>query len=496
MNLLERVITLFGLCSNLCSISERMKILEVSALCKGGQLPAESEIVSMLSLFPHQDKVKITMRNVLDSYLVITSYSMDPIKRNTFWEELEEDDDIEISISIEKTISNNTLSIYSFDSFVEELRKLDILELLHSFGVLLNNRENLIFNVYDSNISLSTKSMLFRNEGQSITIADFERLERVELCKQASCFYNITEYPLLPEDFSLVVDYGENPFKDIFNQLKCLLSIVYLSTTAVIRNNDLQVQITGQRNISYKYDVLNTQFYNEELYKIYSWIFIGGNAVDKAIIARNIISLHCKYTDLLSTDEKTFASIQTNYGLYQKENVSQYIDLKNKLSEFILEITNETSSIVIGMAEKIKNNLLGIFSFIFSVIIINSVSSNPLDSIFTKDITFLVEAILAGSVVYMVFSIQEVNYAIKKLKTGYNSLKENYSEILDDVDKQNIFNDDNVIEENISEVNKKKKVYIFVWLIMITLGFIAIENISNYPIIKKICVIIYEYLCK
>lgn len=487
MNLLKNLTELFDMDESLCSISERMKIVEISGTCKGEKLPKEENIKTILNLFPQRDKVIVTIKNMLDSYLVITSAEQtNQVCKDMFYGEIEEDDDMGISISIEKEILENTLSVYCFNSFVDEIKKLNITEQLCTFGSLLNAQTNLVFDVYDSDVSLSTQSMLFKNAYQPLRIAEFNRLERLEKCKQTSCFYNIAEFPLLPEDFSLIVDYANNPLKNIFRKLKNMLSAIYLASTAVIRNNDLHIQITGQRNVTYQYDISNTEFLNEELYRIYSWTFNGGNSVDKAIIARNIISLHCKYTDLTNIDEKTFASIQTNYALYQKENVSQYIDLKNKLTEYILQVINETSEIVIGMAEKIKNNMLGIVSFIFSVIIINSVSDNPLDSIFTRDITVLIEVILAGSILYMIFSIQEVNYMIKKIKRGYDSLKEGYTELLDDVDKQNIFGDDKVFEDNIMEVNKKKRAYIGIWLGMIILGFIVIESISTSPVLKPI----------
>ena len=65
--------------------------------------------------------------------------------------------------------------------------------------------------------------------------------------------------------------------------------------------------------------------YNREIVKIYNWIYEGGNTTDKAIIARNIISLHCKYSSILNLDGKTFSSIQSNFNLYQKDNVDRYL---------------------------------------------------------------------------------------------------------------------------------------------------------------------------
>ena len=82
----------------------------------------------------------------------------------------------------------------------------------------------------------------------------------------------------------------------------------------------MKLQIMGQRSVDYVCR-LNEITGNQVLYKIYDWIYSGGSSIDKAIIARNIICLHCKYEPLLNLDEKVLSSIQSNYNLYLKDNV-------------------------------------------------------------------------------------------------------------------------------------------------------------------------------
>ena len=67
----------------------------------------------------------------------------------------------------------------------------------------------------------------------------------------------------------------------------------------------------------------------DEFYKIYRWIFQDSNEYDKIELTRHVISIHCKYSDILNIDEKTFLSIKSNYNIYLKENVDKYIELKN-----------------------------------------------------------------------------------------------------------------------------------------------------------------------
>ncbi|HBZ5207512.1 TPA: hypothetical protein MJX78_001657, partial [Clostridioides difficile] len=215
------------------------------------------------------------------------------------------------------------------------------------------------------------------------------------------------------------------------------------------------------------------------------WISTDGNAIDKAIIARNIISLHCQFTDIIKTDAKTFSSIQSNFKLYQKDNVDKYIELKNKVAEYILEIVNNTGNIVIELLDRLKQNMMACFTFLFSVILANLVSDRPLDNILTKEITVIFEFVLVGSMGFMFISVLEMNYKLKKLQDGYNELKNSYNGIFDDNDILNIFNNDNVFNNNINDAKKKRLIFIIIWIILLLICFVGIELTSDYPIVKS-----------
>lgn len=263
------------------------------------------------------------------------------------------------------------------------------------------------------------------------------------------------------------------------------MSIIYISNTSIINNENLRLEVVGQRKSEFNYSINHEITENKELYKIYEWISTDGNAIDKAIIARNIISLHCQFTDIIKTDAKTFSSIQSNFKLYQKDNVDKYIELKNKVAEYILEIVNNTGNIVIELLDRLKQNMMACFTFLFSVILANLVSDRPLDNILTKEITVIFEFVLVGSMGFMFISVLEMNYKLKKLQDGYNELKNSYNGIFDDNDILNIFNNDNVFNNNINDAKKKRLIFIIIWIILLLICFVGIELTSDYPIVKS-----------
>lgn len=286
----------------------------------------------------------------------------------------------------------------------------------------------------------------------------------------------------MPDDFKIVVGYEGNPLIELFQKLEMILSLCMLASNSSIQQDKLKLQIMGQRSVEYTYG-LNEIKGNPILYKIYDWIYSGGNNIDKALIARNIICLHCKYEPLLLLDLKVLAAIQSNYNLYLKENVTQYLELKNKVAEFITGIVSKTGEYATELLDKFKTNLIAIFGFLFTVIIANIVSDQPLDNIFTRDVTVILEFVLVGSFVYLFISYKQSKYQMKKVYDSYDELKKSYNQILTDDDIKECFKNDLIITEMKKTVKRSQMIYLIIWSCFLIILLIALELLTDNSII-------------
>ena len=196
-------------------------------------------------------------------------------------------------------------------------------------------------------------------------------------------------------------------------KLETFLAASMIASNAMLQAGNIKLQIMGQRSVDYVFS-LNEILGNPILYKIYDWIYSGGSSIDKAIIARNIICLHCKYEPLLKLDSKVLLSIQSSYNLYLKDHVIQYLEMKNKVAEFISEILSRTGEYATELLDKFKTNMIAVFGFLFTVILADIVSDQPLDNIFTRDITVILELVLLGSVIYLLSVTANQNIKWKK----------------------------------------------------------------------------------
>ncbi|SCH67027.1 Uncharacterised protein [uncultured Clostridium sp.] len=482
MNVLTELQSIFS--TDAMKISERSTILEVSFTLSPESFPNDSVLRDFLLSIPVRDTMNMTF--VLDSgdSLTLKSNSIFPQQQyKELFSDVSSDSQIDVQIEVKKTVKDGFFSIYSFDYFASDLLSLDIKNVLSIFSALLKDKNYLIFEVFDGNCFFTTETMAFVPESKSSFNGKFPRLSRLDSCNDISNFYNKSLYELLPDDFAINIGCNENPLATIFEKICATLSLAYLSTSAVFTDKDeLKVEIIGQRKIEYTYTISEAPI-NKEFYKIYNWIYTDGNPADKSLIARNIISLHCRYSSLGDIDDKTFSSIQSNYKIYLKENVSQYIDLKNKLAEFICDIVSRTGDYTTMLLSDLKKNLIAIFGFLFTVILANIVSDQPLENIFTKDITIILEIVIAGSIIYLIICNIETRYKLKKAEESYSLLKENYNSILSDVDLQEIFNNDKLLINTVRSVRRGIWAFTIIWLLLLLCMLIILEKVSCCPII-------------
>lgn len=459
-------------------ISERVKCVDISFVI--ADIPDFCNLVEFIESFPARDKVRIILTDDSEDRLIFdNAQSVKKSQYDSFCENAELSESINVTVTIEKGISNGCISIYCYNEFVKDICSLDLFDILCVFSELLEQQEFLNFIVYDNSCSFMTKTMCFSPDENKMITDGFCRLDRLQESRDMSRISCSKKIDLIPDDFRITVDTQDNPITDIFKKLTTLLSVAFTATSFGIDKQKFSAQVTGQRCMTYEANFSDLKN-NDEIYKIYNWIYTDGNAIDKAIIARNVLSLHCKYTNLLEIDALVFASIQSNYTLYLRDNVSQYLDLKNKVAEYICDVITRTGEYSMSILEKFKHNLIAVFGFLFTVILANIVSDAPLDNIFTYDITLIIEIILGGSVIFWGISLYELKYNINKVETGYEALKENYLSVLSQDDIKEVFNNDSLIINTKKEINKKVVIISIIWLLLIAVGLIVVENVSDY----------------
>lgn len=461
-------------------VDERMKQVVIKFNILPSQVPTYDKLCELIGFFPKRDTIKIFFLDDSTSLTIGSPNLRSSEEYAKYVSGLFESDPVRVTITIDKQLEKEKFSLYCYQKFTDDLLSLTTPELLEAFTDLYTEANHLYFEVFDSEIFFQTGTMAFSSSEHTIDWKLSDRQEKLDLCQTVACFYHQATFPLLPEDFKIEIDFESNPLTSVFSKVCTILSLAYLSTTSSIHSNHIWMQITGQRNLDYKID-LSSINPNLELYRIYHWIFTDGNAVDKALLARNSISAHCKFTDIASLDGKTLSSIQANYNLYLKNNVAQYIDLTNAMANFICESINGISDCLSQLFGHFKTNLLAVLSFIFTVVLANIVSGQPLENIFTYDIVMILFAVMGGSLCYFFISLSEASIKKKRIIKQYKNLIANYENTLSKDDIATITNNGRNLKDAQTTLRRGMIVWSVVWVCFIIASFVLIDCVGDGP---------------
>lgn len=466
-------------CYDDINISERLNTAEASFTITFQALPSILSIRSICTLVPVRDNFTLILRIDSGDIIQITNKQKEEPDFSTLISNLAPEDNIDVCIQIDKFVSDGRFSVYDFASFSEDLLQRPLLDVLCWFSEQFQEQTSLKFDVFDYDISFSTRTLAFESCEDATFNPKIDRNQRLSACKDTAYFYNMNSIEVIPDDFIIegVIRAGDC-IKPLFGKLATILSLAYVATSASINDKTISVQISGQRIVSYELSLYGIKE-DEKWQNIYTWIFTDGNPTDKALIAHNVISLHCKFQALLDLDVTLFEAIKTNYNLYLRNNVNQYLDMKRDIAKFIQNVVSQVGDYAVTILGKFKTNLIAIFGFLFTVVLTKIGGTLKWDDIFTRHTVYLFELFLGGSLVYLVLCFFETRFKLKKTKNGYNELKKNYEDVLSAAELKEAFKDDELLHETEQSAKNGMIGWSIAWGTLLVLAIIIIEVITK-----------------
>ncbi len=220
---------------------------------------------------------------------------------------------------------------------------------------------------------------------------------------------------------------------------------------------------------------------HDHIFIIYEWVFADNSFADKLGLTRNLISIKNTSCYEHTFNNKLVKSLFSNYQIYLKDNLKQYIEVKNKISEFIFTLSNKCTDIYDSYISNSRNAVLAIFSYFFTVIIIKSYAKKSGLPLFTLDITILSIAFIIAAIYYIEMVWNETQKKSDNIKSRMNETKKMYENVLDKQDLDEIFDIESLnslIELN-KEANYHEKVKNLLKLIGAIVLALYIFNISN-----------------
>jgi hypothetical protein len=493
-NILQDIFHLFS--SKIIDVSiieENFTKVEISTKCDDLRIPSQRDFNIVCAKINSRDSVNISIiQNDSPWNYVQDNKDCD---YNQFVQDcstIQQSDEKEIIISLTKKNKEQTISIYYLENFLYYLNSLPISGFLLKINEAISTKEHITFEIQDESfIEFSTKTIKFipkGNQNQNWTIRNTNNLDKIKNL----CYCNIiSKYQFTPDDFYPIKKNG-TVLDIIFGRVSVLYSAIFLFDIFDINSTNIEYRLNGYKTITHTLNFLEVDIFSyENFYDIYSWVYEGGNIVDKIGLARNILSLNLK-NENLKLSETTFEAIKSGYKIYQKENIKQYIEIRNKVSDQLIELQNKADKIVENFVGDYKKSFLAIVSFFISVIVIRVVSKGDFAGGFTIEVTFLLISFLLIFLIIMFFARWEINKQIDRYVNFYANLKERCNDLLDESDVNRILNNDKDFENNKQFIENRRKNYTILWVISLLILFVpsiilfTINNLNFCQLIKGV----------
>lgn len=403
---------------------------------------------------------------------------------------------VSIKFIISKNMRYGKLSIYNIDYFKKYLSEGS----LYSFFNALNKRleGTLILECINDNVeTLNTASISVISKDESTNITGIsDRVKRIQSI-EGLIHWGTYKLQLLPEDIYSSNDV--NPLYNIFSQASACLLMMYLFDHIAVNSNTLILKLCGFKSLNYTIDTIKLSTINidkdtiTQLFQIYSWCMSSGHIVDKFSIARNILSLNLGIPQVRITSP-IIDAIKSNFRIFEKENVQQYIRLRNEISNLLIDLQTKINDIAQNFTSDFKSNLLVLVSFFTSVIVLGVISEASPLVYFSNQIIMLSWCFLLISFFYWLYSYNELKKKTQLFHKHYKQIKERYRVLLDDVELSNVFEECNPDKYGAhqSYIEWQRIWFSILWIASIIILFVGLSilfifnNISVVTTIKTI----------
>ena len=289
----------------------------------------------------------------------------------------------------------------------------------------------LSFEVFDESIeSFGSQTIAFVKYGDIYNFSENYKREKIRYNIKLSCHVIGISSTVLPSDFFLRSQWNKCCIPQIFNTLCNLLSLAYLADYAELTlENKLIFAFHGYKIIKGEWQVEQCGAF--DFYKFFHFSFESDNSSDKLGVVRNIFSLHSSSDGILQPSDACYQAILSNYNIYLKKNVEQYLKLKDSISDYILQSLSKTNGLIDSYISSFRNNVITVFSFFISIVIVNGLKDHGIHNLISFDVFVVLLCLLILSVLWLRMSHSDIvsryNYTLETLQ---HNLNVSYSAIL------------------------------------------------------------------
>ena len=344
------------------------------------------QFLELCEKLPSRDRFEFQIEFQGD-LLILTNTSESPLEAIvTHFEAHENQGESHYNLIVKKSV-NDALSIYCMSAFGRYLEREDLASLVVSLGSRF--KDGITFECFCPISPCGSNSIRFWPQGQ-VPPHDSNAPLMQSMRSQVQTSFRDNSYTagiktdLLPSDFYLLQRTEIASINDFMDKACAVLCVVYLANSSQI----LPPERLSYKLIGYK-SVEGDAAFNElvpalnGLYKIFDWAYGVGGSTDRIGLARNVVSLHVDRLQDLSDNSSLWNAIHSNYQIYLKGNVASYLEVKGKITEFLVGSTSKAHALVEDLVDSLKNSVFVMLTFLLTVVVVNGFKDTGLTVIFS-----------------------------------------------------------------------------------------------------------------
>ena len=441
----------------------------------------ENDIKRYVKVLGSDDKAQLTIMDEYDECVEVFSLS-DGFNWYLVSECLDEIDSetAGFELHIQKSSTSEIMTVYSWKAFFEYIENLNLFELLNWIWKLIERCGKMVLYVpLGEVLYVETKSMIVSSKMEDVDykekISAQERDKIVKKVRENVYVKDDRLISLIPEDFEIIESRGNNEFTSVLNHLQLVLCIACLSNYTEIKEYSVRYDMRGYKLVDGEYCIRDAKDVSQTsgvLYKIVQWVYVDDfNVIDKCKIVRNILSLYIRKS-WLEIGQEAYTAIISGYKVYLKSSVDNYLQIKNEVVDKITDISEKIVLVAESISTRVRNNLLALASFFITTLVVNTISTEKIENIFTKDITVLSYVFMIISFGYLLLCNWEMKKQKEKIQKIYESSKQLYQDVLCEEDIRNIYCGDTIYNDGINFADDMMKKYNIFWIV--SMGVVGI----------------------
>lgn len=458
---------------------ETVNLLQVRATCKRPQKGVDVSLPSLFENLQYVDHWQISVEDGVETFTFDNTQARRIPDFLGHWQKLshslDDTDECRITITVNKQVhDSNIVFIYNHAAFFSYLTNLKVIECIDVFSRHLRKcNGRALFVAKDLPQPIATATIHFLTEiptGSNTPTPESLHDKSWERLKSVCHFSGIDECFVLPSDFKLISPEGlQSPLVDKLEKCCLVLVLCILFDFMTVKDDSLTGKLNGYKTFNANYDInhLSTSSL-DTYYKIYTWLLTGGNLQDKMGIVRNLISLNVDAHDNYTLPDSVYPSILSGFKVYERQNIKQYIELRNKMSDQLIAFNEKAGKIVETFAGSFQKSALAVVSLYATMIIARVLSSQALISAFTLEATMLSLVFLLISLVYFFVSRWEVRQQRLRYSESYQNMKKRNEDLLTKEDIEKILNNDQEYQADLQYIDGKLQRYTFLWIFLLS----------------------------